>query len=354
MGPYKALSAVFFAIFIGLVFLETNVYGWGEYTHAGFGTLHLLSLLEKVSESFPMDSSLLLRQQRQVPLEAVFVTANAFPDAFKFTRDWMHSLEYAAFQVEAAARWSLNNTVNTLQQRQEQRTSLLWTSSYDFLQTDAMKAFSYGYLLHLIEDYVGHHDHSYLNPQKDHLLEFDVDTLFYQMHKSDAAPWYYKDDGIAIMLERNATLLDQIATFISKTSSDYAKIDNITSGLTKKQILVNLHRFLTVVKMEKAGLILNKRTYRHGMVAYDVCHAKTFNQANGTLQRAIAWTEECIQMLEKSLFPYTIDSEQYARNKVHNDKHKTRNTVLAASRKAVSWIDKRFQRNGGTICNTVY
>ena len=211
-----------------------GVRGWGPYTHAGCGTLYYQNHTTTHKSTAGTTKKILRGSQQteasiinntasnRIMLEAVFVTANSFPDAFKYTRDWMHTFEYAAFQVERAAVWSYNqnnvHTNKTAVDGQDDDASFLgWNSSMEFIHTDVTKAFSYGYLLHLLEDYVGHHTGGYLNPKKDHRLEFDVDTLFYLNHKDDTPPWFYRDNGMAI-IQSNDDVRREIVSFVSDTS----------------------------------------------------------------------------------------------------------------------------------------
>ena len=82
--------------FFLLVVLVEQANGWGPYMHAAFGSLKLETEASSVA---PSSFRRRYGQNGTGILQAVFVTANAFPDAFKATRDWMHTVEFAAFQT---------------------------------------------------------------------------------------------------------------------------------------------------------------------------------------------------------------------------------------------------------------
>lgn len=352
--------------------------GWGPYTHAGCGSIYYqkraLSSSDNGSNAYNKKKlrglSVSTKKDKIARatdvttynsdiLEAVFVTANTFPDAFKYTRDWMHTLEYAAFQVERATVWSQNQkgSTGTANIIIDDDPRMVWNNSVEFIQTDIITAFSYGYLLHLMEDYVGHHKGGYLTPKKDHQLELDVDTLVYLQHEDDGPPWYYRDAGMAT-IQSNQQLRHEIALFVSDTSQLYASNDwkqmhhsnNITAmilvadkhetGITTKEIEDCIQRFTKLVRLESVAMQANSKIYQAGMVRYDVCDAPTFTVANATLQKALEWTERSLDILEEALFPFSRSSRE----------NSTGNKVLDASELALAWIDQAFELNGGSIC----
>jgi hypothetical protein len=303
-------------LLIGL-FLDF-AHSWGPYTHAGFGSLFYASRHHD-SSTVP-----------DLLLEGVFITANFFPDAFKRVRDWMHSFEYATFQLEEAATWEHNST-------------FCWNNSIDFSNTP-IRAFSYGYMLHMIQDFVGHYNGGYLNPKADHPLEWQVDTLFYTLHKSDASPWYYRKNGMTI-IEQNPQVRQQLMTFISATSQQFAKqklpqkgpnYDN-RGGLSEKQVGQSIRHITTLVYMEQFAIMANEMAYQAGMVRYDACNATNFDHANNTLHRAMDWVKKALNVFEDTLFPY------------HTQGHSS-NMILQASQAAQQWVKDTFAGHGGTIC----
>jgi hypothetical protein len=306
-------------LLLGLVVDFTQ--SWGPYTHAGFGS--------QFSASHHHDSSTV----GDLLLEGVFVTANFYPDAFKRARHWMHSFTYAAFQLEEAALWNRNSTENVNH----------WNNSLDFCRT-TIRAFSYGYMLHMIQDFVGHYKGGYLNPQADHPLEWEVDTLVYTLHKNDASPWHYRNNGMEV-IEENAQVRPQLVNFISATSQQFAKLILVQNGpypdhrggLSKKQVGQWIRFFTSVVQMEHFSIVANEKAYQTGMVHYDACNATKFDDANATLHRAMDWVKEALNVFEDNLFPY------------HAQGHSS-NTVLQASQAAQQWVNDTFAGHGGTIC----
>ena len=315
---------------VASLLLFPDVLCWGPYTHAGFGSLY-----------YESHQNLTLHQRDSIQ-EAVFVTSHAYPDAFKFSRDWMHSIEYASFQMEAAALWKKTTMKNN------NDTTSSWITSMEFILADIIKAFSFGYLLHLLEDYVGHHQHGYLNPEKDHPLEFDIDTLFYSHHKQDSRPWYFMNNGINT-INANKHVKDSISDFVAETSHQYAAMTKLESvGLSAQQVRAKVQHFAALVKMEKITLVANTRSYANGMVEYDVCHATNFAMANATFNRAIDWTERCLNKLEDHLFPFQVKT---TRRQASLDPHNN-SRVLTASKMAMTWVDEIFDEHDGTICST--
>ena len=339
-----------------------GVHGWGPYTHAGFGTLYYQRCAEasdNCTNVFNNNGANLTAGNRNLTLEAVFVTANSFPDAFKYKRKWMHTLEYAAFQVERAALWKIYRPFRS---SLDNRTG--WNNSLDFILTDAIKAFSYGYLLHLLEDYVGHHNGGYLNPEKDHRLEFDVDTFFYWQHKNDAPPWFYRNnDGMGMsIIQSNGQVRQEIADFVSDTSqkyydfwiankngtvSEFRKESNLLEtrehkGLSTKDVKDCILHFTRITSdVESIAMKANFKTFREGMIKYDICNAQTFQAASAALQTVMAWTEESLAKLEDKLFPLDPLSKG----------NSVTGTALEACDFVLAWIDQRYKQNGGTICS---
>lgn len=307
---------------------------WGPYTHAAFGSLYVHS-----RDSLPAFLHGRHASSNDT-LEAVFVTANAFPDAFKEERSWMHSFDYAAFQLEQSALWSGSGKSS-------------WTNSIDFIQSDAIKAYSYGYMMHLLEDYVGHHNQGYLNPKKDHLLELDVDTLFYLVHQKDYPPWQYRDRRMLTIFD-NKQAKEEIVSFVADISQHYAElnIDMLRNfngayshrgegGLSKKQVERCINQFSRLLRMESFAMRANTRTYKSGMVQYDVCHAKSFVSANATLNTAMEWTKEALNVFQQHIFPYpqkSISGES---------------KVQQAIKLAQDWVERAFKSHGGSVCSTM-
>lgn len=338
-----------------------GVHGWGPYTHAGFGTLYYKRCIEADNGSNAFQSNganNTTAVNRNLTLEAVFVTANSFPDAFKYERKWMHTLEYAAFQVERAFFWSSHRP-----DRSNLNNRTGWNKSLDFILTDTIKAFSYGYLLHLLEDYVGHHTGGYLNPKKDHRLEFDVDTFLYWKHKDDAPPWFYRNNGDKGMsiIQSDDQVRQEIADFVFATSQTYydfwmgnktgtvnefrkeSKLSEKSErqGLSTKDVKDCIRRFTRITsKVESIAMKANFKTFRAGMIKCDICNAQTFQAANTTLQTAMAWAEESLAKFEEKLFPF------YPSSKGNSIDGK----VLGACHFVIAWIDQRYKQNGGTIC----
>ena len=301
---------------------------WGPFSHAAFGSLYL----ESNTDAIIKDT---LRGTRSGDFslpEAVFVTANAFPDAFKKTRNWMHSFDYAGFQLEQAAIWN-----------EESRPVSFWNTSLEFVHEDVVKAFSCGYMLHLMEDYVGHH--GYLNPNHDHAMEFNIDTLLYLLHQKDPPPWQYRRGGMNSIVS-HPEMLQTLARFISETSQQYANWKgNITdNGLSVEQVARCVRRFSRLIQLESYALVANSKTYQTEMIREDACHATTFHGANATLQRAIQWTEESLFVFETNLFPF--------QRPTNNDSAiwKETNKILQAGALAREWVDDMYNANGGTIC----
>jgi len=379
-------------------FLVSLVSGWGPYSHAAFGSLYFMDLSSLhcccQPSSLCTTSKRLLRtvggrfdngETKQKPLrrhchkesssslllEAIFVSANSFPDAFKYTYPWMHSFEFAAFQLERAALWTIQNKTisqmvvvdddddkssTTTTKKLSSRLRNFWNNSLDFILTDAIKAYSYGYMQHLFQDYVGHHENSYLNPQKDHLLELDVDTLFYVLHKNDPAPWFYHDNGLAT-LEQHQDILQQIASFVSETTHQFLPNSTVddshdtdkgsgTNGLSIKEADHCIRRFMSLIKMEKIAMLSNSKIYQQGMVHWDVCHAKSFEDANATLRTAMDWTEKAMAVFAEQLFPWTAIDVQPLQVPVGIGKPAKAGAV------ARTWIEETFENHRGSICNT--
>jgi len=340
--------------------LIVGVIGWGPYTHAGCGTLYYkkhtqldnnnhiaTTTTETKTGNFRLKGGYPKQQAMEtsnttILLEEIFVSANSFPGAFKYVRDWMHTLEYAAFQVELAASW---NKSEQILQLVKNNTYLQWKSSIDFIQTDTVKAFSYGYLLHLLEDYIGHHAGGYLNPNHDHLLELDVDALFYLQHKNDPAPWFYDNYGLSV-ISSSPQVRKEILDFVSQASRLYAdqikKINGsavVEEGLNPKRAEQCIHRFTRLLELEQYSLEVNALSYKAGMVRYDVCHAETFSAANKTLQISLTLIEQALDVLKGYIFPFN-----------NIPKVKSDGVVLRAGKLTEVWVDHFFDRHRGTIC----
>ncbi|CAB9500895.1 expressed unknown protein [Seminavis robusta] len=324
----------------GLLLLE-HTWGWGPYTHAGFGSLFYASYAANhaCNGSLRGDSTRRSQSHHEQPtaaassvLEGVFVTSNFFPDAFKLDRSWMHSFEFAAFQLERAAALDTNATSTS---PADYHHSKSWSTGLEFIRTDSIKAFSYGYMMHLVEDFVGHHEGGYLNPKHDHPLEFHVDTLFYEDHSHDPSPWQYRNKGMEI-IEENQHVKQQLVKFVSETSQQYAKQFPNMEGLSMKEVDRCIQRFSSALHMETFAMVANSKTYKGGITRYDVCHAKTFLAANATLTRAIRWVEEAMGVFEHNLFPF----HGFAAT----------NKILVATNAIRRWVEATFAQHNGTIC----
>jgi hypothetical protein len=309
---------------LGLVVNFTQ--SWGPYTHAGFGSLFYASHHHDGSNT-----------GADWLVEGVFVTANFYPDVFKKARDWMHSFEYAAFQLEEAALWKNHNNTEGI--------ICHWNNSMDFFSHNPIRAFSYGYMMHMIQDFVGHYKGGYLNPQADHPMELEVDTLLYILHENEASPWHYRKNGMAV-IEQNLPIRQQLVNFIAVTSQKFAKqilaqndpnADDYRDGLSEEQVGHWIRYFTSVVLMEHFVIIANAKAYQTGMIRYDACHATKFDDANATLHRAMVWVNEALNVFEDNLFPY--DAQDHSSN-----------MVLQASQVAQQWVNDTFAGHGGTIC----
>lgn len=228
-----------------------------------------------------------------------FVLGGFSPDAFKKAHPTLHSFEYAAFQLE----YAMNNTISTSEK------------SSSAVAFDAV-TFSKGFAAHLLQDYVGHHSNGFLNPKEDHPLELSVDALM----------WSSRSSGFQLHTADTAAF-----EFFSNATQAFALFKNdSTLHLTPSQASFSWEAFDALMISELVIISLDF-TYKQDILKYDVCGAKTVDEALANFNYADSWVTQAVQ-----LFLNTVEKPSHP--------------VHVAFDVATAWVNKQFDSNNGTNC----
>ena len=218
------------------------------------------------------------------------------PDAIKPVQPALHSFAFGIFQLQRAFQ-------------QAAMQPILSTDAFDPV------AYAHGYLVHLLQDFVGHHPGGFLNPAQDHPLEFAV----------DARSWKLRPAGFHLKSASPA-----LATFVSGASGAYATAVN-QSGLALGVDAVShaFTKFGLVMDAEVVAATLDF-TYEKDIFQYDVCHARDVAEALANLALARAWMQNAVA--------------QYLTAATAADR------VAGAVSAATAAVDAWFAANNGTNC----
>jgi hypothetical protein len=170
------------------------------------------------------------------------------PDAVKSINPLLHSFPFAILQVQAALG----------------------------LGDDGLVQFAHGYVIHLLQDYVGHHAGGFLNPKEDHPLEFAC----------DAQLWSTRPSGFSLHRASEA-----VTTFFSSATAQYAKLVNNSALYVDPAAAASAWSKFGLLMDAEVVAVNFDFAFQRDILRYDVCNATTVPAALANLQLAQAWTD---------------------------------------------------------------
>jgi len=213
------------------------------------------------------------------------------PDAFKSWRPDLHSFEFAAQLYHHASNASQ-------------------TASFDPL------AFALGFGSHLAQDYCGHFHGGYLNPAKDHEIEFAADTYAVKNFNSFTGKQGEYDMQLFIPPARTYLLL---------------AVRDILNQTDPQPVNKMLDDFDTLMKANGAAVLLNF-LYKQEMVQFDYCQITSFDVAQAHLVLSAGWS---VSATHEWIRAIAIDPSP---------------TGKAARAATEGWVREIYADYGGSIC----
>eukprot|EP00708_Paratrimastix_pyriformis_P004290 GAFH01003145.1.p1 GENE.GAFH01003145.1~~GAFH01003145.1.p1 ORF type:complete len:271 (-),score=29.03 GAFH01003145.1:152-964(-) len=258
-----------------LALLVASVFAWGPFSHQSFACKQLGAQNCSASTS-----------------DRSFILGASAPDAMKSWKPELHDWGFAARQYH----YSLNVPA---------------TDAFD------PTAFALGYGAHLAMDYAGHHQNGYLNPAKDHELEFAADSYCVKNYIpfTGTVEAFYPALFSAEARQFWVPALQEL-TGTTDPAPIQAALDNFDKTLVEEAIAASLN-FL----------------YKQMMTNDDFCHAATFDEATRHFTTSAGWSVEAGRVWGKTISSDSTDDGALARGNTQK------------------WVDNVFVQCGGSICN---
>eukprot|EP00933_Yihiella_yeosuensis_P029654 TRINITY_DN23295_c0_g1_i1.p1 TRINITY_DN23295_c0_g1~~TRINITY_DN23295_c0_g1_i1.p1 ORF type:complete len:274 (+),score=42.39 TRINITY_DN23295_c0_g1_i1:38-859(+) len=223
-----------------------------------------------------------------------FLAGCSAPDAFKFTEESLHSLQFAVYLFEAAKSDS----------------------------ADAID-FALGWGCHLIQDLISHHPRGFLNPKHDHPLEFAADSYVW---KNGFQKLPYQKTSIKLQ-----SLVAKASKLASAASAEFKQAVNV-SAITDSQAENAVEKFNALTYAEIVAMTANV-VYKTEMRHWSFCPVTSFEDVIKNFELSVSWSDQICYKWQESMLNSKNSSQR-----------------MNAVDRASDLIEKLYISNAGAAC----